>query len=75
MHIHAAIWLIVFVLLFAGIFLYLRGNLDPTGKSYHSTNIECKKYRAWGISILFIAFGLAFWLYTREPKVHVYFAG
>ncbi len=75
MHIHATIWLIVFLLLFTGIFLYLRGNLDPTGEPYHPTNIECKKYRIYGMGILFIAFGLTFWLYTQEPKVYVYVTG
>ncbi len=74
MHVHATVWLIVFAFLLLGIFLYLRGHMDPEGKSYEPENRECQNYRNWGLGILFIAIGLVYWLYSQEPKVHVYSA-
>ncbi len=74
MHVHATVWLIVFGLLLLGIFLYLRGNMDPDGKSHDPENKEYRNYRNWGLGILFIAIGLAYWLYSQEPKVHIYSA-
>ncbi len=69
MHVHATVWLIIFGLLLSGIFLYLRGNMNPKGKSHDPEN-----YRTLGLIILFIAIGLVYWLYTQEPRVHVYSA-
>jgi cbb3-type cytochrome oxidase subunit 3 len=75
MHIQAAVWLLVFGLLFLGIFLYLRGNLHPDGTKgpYHHQQ-EYKRYRTIGLIVLTIAFMLTWWLYTKEPKVHVFIA-
>jgi len=70
MHIHAIIWLLVFGLLFGGIFLYLRGNLHPNGYREQEYN----HYRTRGLVILTFAFMLTWWLYTQEPKVHVFTA-
>ena len=74
MHIHAAMWLLVFGLLLLGIFWYIRGNMDPHGTAQHPNNKECRDYRTKGFLILGIAFVLTFWLYTQEPKVHIYLA-
>jgi hypothetical protein len=75
MHIHAAVWLLVFCLLFLGIFWYLRGNMHPKGTTGpHHHEYEYKNYRLKGLVVLSIAFVLAYWLYTKEPKVHIYLA-
>ena len=48
--------------------------MDPDGKSHDPENKEYRNYRNWGLGILFIAIGLAYWLYSQEPKVHIYSA-
>ncbi len=75
MHIQAAVWLLVFGLLFLGIFLYLRGNLHPKGtKGPHHQQQEYKRYRTGGLIVLTVAVMLTWWLYTQEPKVYVFTA-
>ena len=75
MHIHAAIWLLVFGLLFLGIFLYLRGNLHPKGTTGpHHHQEQYKRYRTRGFIVLAVSFMLTWWLYNQEPKVHVFSA-
>lgn len=75
MYINRFIWLIVFGLLVLGIFWFLRGNLHPNGYAGPHNNDETyKNYRKYGLIILLVAFSITVWLYTQEPKVHIYTA-
>lgn len=63
-----------FVLIFSGIFIYMRGTLHPYLDPYDPQNIENKRYRQFGALLLLIGCGLTIFLYTIEPKVHIVLA-